>query len=312
MGNKQSMSNQLQRKSSKTTKKTTTGSIRTPEKDAETLQHFTPPSNTLSSLKANKSKPYSFNLPKNSCWTTAEGESPIDGELGDRKFVRVDSTRCLLVHKEKTEAILLRNARSQTIHVCSFTPPGDNHRGVPLFEWGLIGTAKGRCRAGYTMTTPYDGSYSVRCVTKTTPGRQISKTNNNNKNNITTTTMIVSSSKNDNRTCATFEETQNTWECRTMGGIDPAMMVCFVVALETLRAMQSHCNGSMVLRNLGSIGAMSMNKNKRGSLLSTKSLRDSCGSKSTTMGSYGSLPVRRKTSSEDLPPITSFINARAA
>ena len=267
MGNKQSISNSQQRKSSKTSTKT-----RATEKYTEI---FVPPSNTLSSLKVNKKKQYSFSLPKNSCWTAEE--SPIDGELGDRKFVAVDSTRCLLVHKEKTEAILLRNNQTQIIHVCSFTPPGDNHEGVPLFEWGVIRKTKGR-KNGYTMTTPYDGSYSVRCVT--TMAREI-----NNR------TMVVTSSNNDNKICATFEETENTWECRTLCGIDPAMMVCFVVALDTLRTMQSHRSGSIV--RLGSIGRASMNNNsasnnnKRGSLMSAKSFS---GSRTKNVGSMrGSL-----------------------
>lgn len=288
------MSNSQQRKSSKTTTKT-----RTTEKDTEI---FVPPSNTLSSLKANKKKQYSFSLPKNSCWTAEE--SPIDGELGDRKFVAVDSTRCLLVHKERTEAILLRNNQTQIIHICSFTPPGDNHDGVPLFEWGVIRRTKGR-KNGYTMTTPYDGSYSVRCVTTTT-AREI-----NNR------TMVVTSSNNDNKICATFEETENTWECRTLCGIDPAMMVCFVVALDTLRTIQSHRSGSIV--RLGSIGRASMNNsasnnNKRGSLKLAKSMSGSSSTKSMgyMRGSLGSLSARMRTSSESLPPITSFINARAA
>jgi hypothetical protein len=115
----------------------------------------TPPSNTLSSLKATSTKEYSFSLPNNNCSTAQE--ISIDGDLGDRKFVTVDRTRCLLMHKEKTEAILLYNSQTRTIHICSFIPQGSNHGGLPLYEWGSVAKTRGgrRCR-GYTMTTPYE------------------------------------------------------------------------------------------------------------------------------------------------------------
>ena len=184
----------------------------------ESNNHFTPPSNTLTSLKADKEKGYSFRIPKNACFNgSSSGESCIisssgdDMEFGDRKFVPVDSTRCLLTHKGKTEAILIRNVQTQTIQICSFTPPGNEvGNGHPLFEWGVIGKSNNnrtRCN-GYTMTTPINNgssSYSVRgvLVASTSCQQQNSNVhnNNNNSNKMVVTTL---NSDGENKTCATF------------------------------------------------------------------------------------------------------------
>jgi len=219
--------------------------------------NFTPPSNTLTSLKANKTNGYSFSIPKNTCFSSGtSGESciisSVDIEFGDRKFVPVDSTRCLLTHKGKTEAILIRNYQTQTIQICSFMPPGNElGNGHPLFEWGVIGKSNNRTRCnGYTMTTPINNgsAYSVRgVVVASTSQQQISNVNNNKNNKMVVTT---SNSNGENKTCATFEEMDDTWECHTMHGIDPAMMVCFIVALDALRTMNKQRSGSII--SLGS------------------------------------------------------------
>jgi hypothetical protein len=234
---------------------TRTQSKKEGEDDAkrDSSNNFTPPSNTLTSLKADKTKGYSLSIPKSSCFSGTSGESCIissgDIEFGDRKFVPVDSTRCLLTHKGKTEAILIRNYQTQTIHICSFTPPGNElGNGHPLFEWGVIGKSNYRTRCNvYTMTTPINNgsSYSVRSVVASTSQQQISNVNNNNKMLVTT-----SNSNGEDKTCATFEEIDDTWECYTMYGIDPAMMVCFIVALDTLRTMNKQRSGSII--SLGS------------------------------------------------------------
>ena len=242
MGNKQSRREQEVRPSSR-------------KDGVQTTSTFIPSTHTLSSLKANKSDGYTFTIPKNTnFWDNMTTEScRIGGDkLGDRKFVPVDRTRCMLRHKGKTEAILLRNQKTQTIHICSFMPPGNEKRdGHPLFEWGVIGKSKNKknsttthCRSkifdsGYTMATPFDGSYSVRGVTmpSSSSSNQGIKSSNSNNNN----TMVVTSSQNgDNKTCATFEETDDKWICHTMYGIDPIMMVCSIVALDTLRGNSSN------------------------------------------------------------------------
>ena len=132
--------------------------------DMDTARDCTPPSNTLSSLKATLTKEYSFVLPKKNSTSTIAQEVSIDGDLGNRKFVTVERTRCLLMHNETTEAILLYKNQTRTIHICSFVSLGNNHGEFPLFEWATVRkTRRGwrrQCR-GYTMTTPYDGSYSV-------------------------------------------------------------------------------------------------------------------------------------------------------
>merc|ERR1719162_2503627 len=130
--------------------------------------------------------------------TEAESCRIGGGVLGDRKFIPVDRTRCMLRHNGKTEAILLRNVKTQTIHICSFMPPGNEKRdGHPLFEWGVIGKSKNKknsttthCRSkifdsGYTMATPFDGSYSVRGVTmpsSSSSNQGINSSNSNNNN----------------------------------------------------------------------------------------------------------------------------------
>jgi hypothetical protein len=311
--------------------------------------NFTPPSNTLTSLKANKTKGYSFSIPKNTCWNGGgdnnDKESCIssgDIEFGDRKFVPVDSTRCLLTHKGKTEAILICNYQTQMIHICSFTPPGNElGNGHPLFEWGVIGKSKNRNRCnGYTMKTRINNgsSYSARGVVASTSQQQISNSNNNNKMVVTT-----SNSNGENQTCATFEEMDDTWECHTMYGIDPAMMVCFIVALDTLRTMKKQRSGSItslgsahrriLSRGGSSSRASSQATSRTASLLtsdtsssnnssgrssaaaknnnaiSSKMLEKSYSSKRNSIGSCsGACPQQ-----QDMPPITSFINnARAA
>lgn len=301
---------------------------------------------TLSSLKANKPDGYTFTIPKN--WDNMTTDCHISGgELGDRKFVPVDRTRCMLRHKGKTEAILLRNYQTQTIHVCSFIPPGnENGDGHPLFEWGVIGKSKKK-NGGYTMNTPFDGNYFVRGRGVTMPSssssnQHISRSNSSNSNN--NNTMVVTTFQNgDNKTCATFEETDDKWICHTMYGIDPIMMVCFIVALDTLRTMKKKRSGS-VISNIrpAAIGMLgnSSNRGSRFSLLSSSKLSLSSSSSSNNVGNkmsksnssinsssktleYGySKPTSNgscsytKASSQlqqhDMPPMTSFINARAA
>jgi hypothetical protein len=249
--------------------------------------HFTPPSNTLTSLKADKTSGYSFSIPKNACFNGSSGESCIisssgDIEFGDtRKFVPVDSTRCLLTHKGKTEAILIRNDHTQTIQICSFTPPGNEiGNGHPLFEWGVIGKSNNnrtRC-TGYTMTTPINNgsNYSVRGVlvaSSTSSQQQISNVHNNNNNNNNKMVVTTLNSNGENKTCATFFEgmENDTWECHTMSGIDPVMMVCFIVALDTLRTMNKQRSGSII--NFGSVTHRRMILSRGGSRTSSRTSR---------------------------------------
>ncbi|OEU23647.1 hypothetical protein FRACYDRAFT_233819 [Fragilariopsis cylindrus CCMP1102] len=316
--------------------------------------HFTPPSNTLTSLKADKEKGYSFSIPKNACFNGSSGESCSisssgdDMEFGDRKFVPVDSTRCLLTHKGKTEAILIRNDHTQTIQICSFTPPGNElGNGHPLFEWGVIGKTNIRTRCnGYTMTTAINNgsSYSVRGVlvaSSTSSQQQISNVHNNNNNNNNNKMVVTTlNSDGENKTCATFfEGIDDTWECHTMSGIDPVMMVCFIVALDTLRTMNKQRNGSiinfgsathrrMILSRGGSSSSSrtrSVKTSRTASLLTsnTSTLNNSSGqsafgkmlekSSSSKRNSIGSCSGASCLQQQDMPRRTSFINnARAA
>lgn len=257
---------------------------------------FVPPSNTLSSLSATQAKQYAFSIPKNGVWTNIE--SRINGDLGDRKFVAVDSTRCLLVHKQKTEAILVRNHKTNTIHICSFAPPGKHHKDdIPLFEWGKIEKKR---RYGYKLKTPYDGSFFVRDV-----HCKGDADNNENKNKSNARTIVVTSSKHNDRICARFEETDTTWECTTLYGIDPAMMVCFVVGLDTLRMSNCEKRGSIIC-----IGFNKSSKDQHSNQRSTERTKSGSTSKRQITPSTGSSTMSRGT--RELPTITSFINARAA
>jgi len=309
----------------------------------ESNNNFTPPSNTLTSLKADKEKGYSFSIPKNACFNGSSGESCIissgDVEFGDRKFVPVDSTRCLLTHKGKTEAILIRNYQTQTIQICSFTPPGNElGNGHPLFEWGVIGKSNNRTRCnGYTMTTPINNgsSYSVRGVlvaSSTSSQQQISSNVNNNSNNNSKMVVTTLNSDGENKTCATFfEGMDDTWECHTMYGIDPVMMVCFIVALDTLRTMNKQRSGSIInfgsathrrilSRGGGSSSTNSVRTSRTTSLLTsnTSTLNNSSGkmlekSSSSKRNSIGSCTSASCLQQQDMPRRTSFINnARAA
>merc|ERR1712194_40497 len=113
--------------------------------------------------------------------------------------------------------------------------------------------------------------------------------NNNNKNNSNNnTTMVVTKSQNgDNKKCATFEETDDKWICHTMYGIDPIMMVCFIVALDTLRTMKRKRSGSVISNIRPAVIGMlgnSTNRGSRFSLLSSSKLSLSSSSSSNSVG----------------------------
>merc|ERR1719491_2310351 len=189
------------------------------------------------------------------------------------------------------------------------------------------------------MTTPFDGSYSVRGLTvplSSSSNQHINSSNSNNNN-----TMVVTSFQNgDNKTCATFEETDDKWVCHTMFGVDPIMMVCFIVALDTLRTMKRQRSGSVISNirpaAIGMLGNGS-NRGSRFSLLTSSKLslstsasnsvgnkmskRNSSSNSSSKILDYGyskrisngSCSYTKSSSQRqqhDMPPMTSFINAR--
>ena len=154
--------------------------------------------------------------------------------------------------------------------------------------------------------------------------------------------MVVTTLNSDgeNKTCATFYEgmENDTWECHTMYGIDPVMMVCFIVALDTLRTMNKQRSGSMI--NFGSVThrrmilsrggssssrTSSVRTSRTASLLTsnTSTLNNSSGqsafgkmlekSFSSKRNSIGSCSGASCLQQQDTPRRTSFINnARAA
>ena len=155
--------------------------------------------------------------------------------------------------------------------------------------------------------------------------------------------MVVTTLNSDgeHKTCATFHEgMEDTWECHTMYGIDPVMMVCFIVALDTLRTMNKQRSGSII--NFGSVThrrilsrggsrtsrtsrTNSVRTSRTTSLLTsnTSTLNNSSGqsafgkmlekSSSSKRNSIGSCSGASCLQQKDMPRRTSFINnARAA
>lgn len=303
---------------------TTTG------KNGQIRGNVPPTRSTLSSLKADGTKGYSFRVPKAACWKTTE-KSPVSigGDLGEKAFLTIDSTRCLFRHKQATEAVLLHDFRARAIHICSFTPPGTHRGGVPLFEWGRIERTKGWSAiaaaaagryASYTLTTPHDGRYSIRVG--------IGDRRSNGTRAHTRThrrMMLVSSSNGGDSVCARFEENETSWDCRTLSGIDPAMMVCVLVGIDKLQTTnQRHHNPSSDNHNRGFLWTKRRIGNERESqreMLVTKSTETSYSSSShskslsftgiSPTGRFQSPWPRPRPHQSNLPAITSFINARA-
>jgi hypothetical protein len=205
-----------------------------------------PRSKMLSSLSADKEGGYTFVVPKDS-WNN---ECPIHS-LG-LSFAPVEETRCLLRSNNTTVAVLLLN--EDMIHVCSFTPPGDKHEGQPLFEWAIIGKHKGgspRRNNGYTMKTPFDGAFATHTILtesaksgsfSSSPSSSLSSTSRSNieasrrkDGTINCASKIIV--KINNQKCASFEECEASWHCNVARGVDPALMVCFVAALDRLKTL---------------------------------------------------------------------------
>lgn len=197
------------------------------------------------------------------------------------------------MHKEKTEAILLHNRQTKTRYICSFTPPGIHEGEIPLFELASIGETRGGRSRSFSTTTAYHGSYSVQC-----PKISLREKHNKNYKNGGRTTMAVRSSENDNRICATIEENNSTWNCWTICGVDPAMMVCFVFVVLTHRNLHDR-RGSSWIPGIDSIEVETNNKPYFWSGLQFGSIH-----------SFGPWSLGRKSSSGDLPPITSFIKTQ--
>ena len=203
-----------------------------PQTAAKTTTIY-PTAKTLSSFPVCGPKEYSFCLPKNNLLKTTTREISIDGNLGDRKFVVVDGTKFLLRHQETTEAVVFYDRKKNTVRICSTTFPGRHGRKQPtttknddiLFEWGVVRAKNvflgGR---GYTLTTPHDGKYTMKRPREPTKGRRYNPV-----------TEIRSSRKGNHKSniYATLAETHSSWKCRTItGSIDPAMLACFVFAID--------------------------------------------------------------------------------
>jgi hypothetical protein len=205
------------------------------------------------------------------------------------------------MHKDRTEAILLCNHHTETIHICSFTLPGENHRGgIPLFEWGRISKTRGKRRRfrECTLETPFDGTYSWSVPKK----QRIDTDNDESKSR---TVAIRSSAR--NSVCATLEETKSAWICRTTTcGVDPAMLACFVLALDAFQHKEQQPKPSDFALGFGSWEPPDLPEEHH------RTRRRPAWCCCNTMHAVGLSSSSRSTmsSSEALPPITSFLNER--
>lgn len=199
---------------------------------------------------------------------------PIFG--GEKTLVRgvANGSRCLLKsRKGKTEAILIRNVYDRSVHICSFTPRGDGNesekfrchddtRGgcqqLSLFEWGVVtsenikinnGKTKinkesecsigGRRRRRYRLKTPHDdGCFLIEeeiCdeLIKDAPPSRMEITNQNTGEICATFIAAAEDKETTDKGCNDDDD----YKCRASIGVDPAMMVCFVVSVDAVRAM---------------------------------------------------------------------------
>jgi len=120
------------------------------------------------------------------------------------------------------------------------------------------------------MTTPHLGTYSVRAITANRTSSSWSSSNRTIE--VTNNTFVVTSSSDNNEsTCATFQETEGSWECQTEQGVDPAMMLCFVGAIDALRATRKNRMGSTI--NLGSMKSIASLGSRRSLVASSHCTR---------------------------------------